>query len=195
MRHARAVVLLSLLCLGLSAHASAQGLTLDRPAAPPPPLPRFRIGAELGGGIAYGATRGGVVGLLGQLGAQITPQLGLFYQGSLLGYGVGDGSSVSTFAASTHSAMVDLTLNDIAQVGVGGGVDIGAFVYCNDRTGICTHTDVGAHPSMSLRAAFLVGYVRNRARWGIPIALEVHTMLWDHRAQNSLMLTLGFCRY
>jgi hypothetical protein len=179
-----------------ASHAGAQPpITLEAPAMDEAPVPRLRIGAELGGGIAYGATEGGVLGIFGQLGAQITQQLGVFYQPALLGYGFGDDENVSTFLVSSHSAMVDLTFNNVAQVGIGGGLDFGSFSYCSDRTGACFAAGNSVNPSMSIRAAFLVGFVRNRARWGIPIALQVHTMLWDHRSQNHLMITVGFSRY
>lgn len=175
--------------------ASAQSpIMLERPAEEPP-VPRLRIGGEIGGGLGYGATDGGTLGGFGHLGAQITRELGLFYQGALVGYGFGDGESFRTFLVSQNSAMVDLTVNNVAQIGIGGGLDVGQFAFCNEDTGICTETGREVHPSMSLRVAFLVAFARNRARWGIPIALHAHTMLWDHRAQNHLMLTVGFSRY
>lgn len=196
MRHATVVLALALVSVlaQASAPALAQPITLERPTEDPP-VPRLRVGAEIGGGIAYGATNGGALGIFGQLGAQITRELGLFYQPSLLGYGFGNGNQVNTFAVSTHSAMVDLTFANVAQVGIGGGLDIGSFWYCDRDSGLCAGGSRAVHPSMSIRAAFLVGFVRNRARWGIPIALHVHTMLWEHRAQRHLMITVGFSRY
>jgi len=170
-------------------------IMVERPATEPP-VPRLRIGGELGGGIGYGATDGGTLGLFGHIGAQITRELGLFYQGAVVGHGFGDGEEFHTFAASQNTAMVDLTVRNVAQIGIGGGLDFGKFASCDEDTGICTMADdLQLHPSMSLRVAFLVGFVRNRARWGIPIALHAHTMLWEHRAQNHLMLTIGFTRY
>lgn len=169
-------------------------VTLDRPSTEPP-VPRLRIGLDLGGGVAYGATTGGVLGAYGHVGAQITRELGVFYMPSLLGYGLGNGQGVSPFLVSSHSAMVDLTLRSVAQVGVGGGLDFGTFAWCDEATTLCYATGREVHPSMTLRAAFLVAFARQRARWAIPIGLQAHIMMWDHRPQNHLVVTVGFSRY
>ncbi len=196
MRHSRALPLalfVLVLSVGRLAHAQVP-ITLDRPSEDPP-VPRLRIGAEFGGGISYGAFNGGALGVFGQIGAQITREVGVFYQPALLVYGLGGSGDVGTVLSSSHSAMVDLTVRNVAQVGIGGGLDVGRFAWCDEDTAVCSETSSEVHPSLTLRAAFLVGFVRERTRWGIPIGLQVHTMLWDHRALNHLMLTVGLSRY
>lgn len=193
MRRTSLVSAVAVLLVATSAGAQAP-IMVERPTSEPP-VPRLRIGGELGGGIGYGATDGGTLGVFGHVGAQITRELGLFYQGALVGYGFGNDEQVDTFLAYQSSAMVDLTVANVAQIGVGGGLDVGTFAWCDEDTNECFETGREVHPSMSLRVAFLVGFVRNRARWGIPIALHAHIMIWDHRPQNHLMLTVGFTRY
>lgn len=191
-----ALVLTLAMGLFAASPASAQSaIMLERPSDDPP-VPRLRIGGEFGGGIGYGATDGGTLGGFGHLGAQITRELGVFLQGALVGYGFGGPDmDYDKFLAWQNSAMVDLTVRNVAQLGFGGGFDLGKFVYCEDRSGACTQYGRSVNPSLSLRVAFLVAFPRHNARWGIPIALHAHIMLWEHRPQSHLMLTVGFSRY
>lgn len=187
--------LLTLALLLSSRVVSAQvPITLERPQADPP-VPRLRIGGELGGGVAYGANDGGALASFLQIGAQITRPFGVFYQGGLFGFGLGGNADIDPFLTSSHSLMLDITFGNVAQVGVGGGVDVGRLAFCNEDTGACAQRDRDVYGSLSIRAAFLVAFVRDRARWGVPIALHAHTILNDVQAQNALVLTVGFSRY
>lgn len=190
----RTLLLALLLALGSPLVAAQGPITLETPETEPP-VPRIRVGGEIGGGIAYGNVSGGALAGYFQFGGQVSRQLGIFYQGALFGIGFGSESGVDGIVTSSHSAMIDLTFGNVAQVGIGGGVDVGRLVDCVDLTGVCTRYGTAAHASLSLRAAFLVAFARENSRWGMPIALHAHTILWEHQAQNALVVTIGFSRY
>ncbi len=114
-------------------------------AQPPPPPPPYYYGRRRGmveegditrphvrwaigatGGPYIGANIGGAGGLWGQLGVQINPLLGVYYQTHAMIGGVGDRAGNSIFIGGiwNNEVMVDFTFADVFQVGVGPSYDV-----------------------------------------------------------------------
>lgn len=175
------------------AQASSENVTGDRH------LPHLRFGFELGGGVGYGASTGATLGLYGHIGYQANKRFAIFYQGGFVGYGITREDEVNAFRISTHTAMFDLTAGDVAQLGFGGGFDIGDFAHCPEESP-CTYDGRGVSPSLDLRVGFLLRARNAKARWYVPFSLHAHIAfsgdetLNRQNRQTMLLLTLGIER-
>ncbi len=196
-RVVRHALFLAALPLLFAETAAAQGPVED--AGGDRFLPHLRFGAELGGGVGYGASTAGVLGMYGHVGYQFNRRFAAFYQAGLSAYGFLPNDDVDAFRVFSNAAMVDLTAGDVAQIGVGGGFDVGNFAHCPDDLP-CTYDGVGISPSLELRVGFLLRARRAKARWYVPFSLHAHIAFAGNESsdrqnrQTMLLLTLGLER-
>jgi len=162
---------------------------LDRPRL------RFAFGAT--GGPYIGDNLGGAGGLWGQLGVQINRLVAVYYQthamlgvvGSKSNYsGCGDGSLSCAFFGGIwlNEVMIDFTIQDVFQVGVGPSIDL--FSVNNFTEGFF---------GVDARIGFVLGRRRPWNRSGFFIGIDVHpTFITDDSfptssVATSVLLTLG----
>lgn len=189
----RTFTLSSLFALGLTAlslfspaHAEAQLTHRDRP--------RTRVGIEAGAGPNPGVADGASAGLYGQLGVQIDRRWALYYQPSLQLHVTGLSASQRTFAGSDHLLMSDITVGPF-QFGLGAGMSATPRTPCQGSAS-CATDSVTLHPLVGGRIAAVITVPGVRARWGVPIAANLHVadpVSGDRSA--TLVFTIGVQRF
>jgi len=157
---------------------------------------RFRIGLEVGGGYAWGETKGAAVGLLGQLGVQLNNTIGIYYQPSLYFMGFGDPNTTAArgIVGTGQGGMVVFDLSRFFEIGAGGGYFYGQVGDCSASDPNC---DAGSFHGaiVTARAAFVIGFNLVRARIGIPISVNSQTVFNGNQRVTTLIAAIGLQRY
>jgi hypothetical protein len=167
-----------------------------RPMYGPPDLdrPRIRLAFGATGGPFIGGNVGGAGGFWGQAGVQINHLIAVYYQTHAMIGAVGQRTSsggadiYNLFFGGiwNNEVMVDFTINNVFQVGVGPSFDI--FSVNNFSEGF-----VGA----DARIGVALGKIGMRHRSGFFLGLDVHpTFITDSAFPTTsvitdLLLTLG----
>ena len=156
--------------------------------------PRLRVGIEAGLGPNPGLQGGATAGAYGQLGVQINRQFALFYQPSFGLHVSGSNPSVRLLAGSDHLLMTDVTFGPF-QLGLGAGVSATPPAACDANTG-CASNSYSLRPVVGARIAIVVAVPGVRARWGVPIAANLHVAepAGSDRS-TALVFTIGIQRY
>lgn len=162
---------------------------------PPPegdinrPHVRWAIGAT--GGPFIGGNVGGAGGLWGQLGVQINPLIGVYYQTHAMIGAVGLKNSADVYdlfvgGIWNNEVLIDFTFADFFQVGVGPSFDV--FSVNNFSEGF---------PGVDARIGFALGRRMWGHRSGFMLGVDVHpTFVTDSSFPStpvltSILLTLG----
>jgi hypothetical protein len=176
-------LVLSMLLVGVvAAPASAQ--RYDRP--------RVRFGVSGVGGGFVGAAHGALGGAAVRIGIQANDVVGIYLQAQgLIGQFLpapGDGLAGFAF----HSLMIDFTIADRVQIGVGPALD---FVWgCDGRY---QHACSGSGPYLGgdLRLAFLAGDRGPGRRSGLVFSFDAHPTWFGDDAAITLLFGIGFELY
>jgi hypothetical protein len=108
-----------------TAHARATVYAQPSVVLYDPPHVRLAIGATAGGFAGTARDSGFLGGLWGQAGVQINHLLAVFYQGHLmLGGYAAPGGGLYMGGFGFNEVMVDFTIRDILQLGIGPSIDI-----------------------------------------------------------------------
>lgn len=167
-----------------------------QPGAAENTIPRLRLGAEGGLGVAVRSAVGGpgfIAPIQGRLGVQLHEQLGLFAQTSLalVGYGVGGFSQITFFDWFTGAGL-DATIDGFLQLGGAIGID---YQFGD------SFFRARAYPGVELRVAVLFGRTHSPGpRKGLVLALTQHFAIVEADIPGTgvmsyTVLTAGFELY
>lgn len=183
----RTFTLLALLVLATTGStASAQLTRRDEP--------RLRIGLEGGLGPDASHAGGATFAALGQLGVQLDDRFAIYYQPSLMLNAVGRDPSAALLRSTDHLLIADFTFGAF-QLGLGGGVVATLRTPCSLNVP-CASGPAELRPAVGARVAAVITVPGVRARWGVPLAANLHLAdpLSADRA-STLVFTIGLQRF
>lgn len=186
--------------------ASAQRVYVEASPPPPPyvvvrplyapPHLRLAIGGTAGGFVGTSLDSGFVGGLWGQIGVQINPLVGVYYQAHLMLGGFAQPGGVLLGGFGFNELMVDFTLADVLQLGIGPSID---FISACDQVTCGDFAYFGGDARIAV--AFGHWLRGGRARTGFMLGVDIHpTILGSDAAGNtylatSILVTLGGALY
>lgn len=155
---------------------------------------RFRIGLEGGAGLAFGDTEGAAVGVLGQLGAQVSDLFAIYYQPTLYFMGFGNSANSQGIVGTGQGGMLVLDPSQFFELGLGGGYFFGDVGNCSSTSTTCTTGSFGG-AMVNARVAFIIGFDLIRARLGIPISINTQTIFNGSQRITTVIAAIGLQRY
>lgn len=155
---------------------------------------RLRLGIEAGFGPNRTGDGGVLAGAFGQLGVQFNSHFALYYQPSFTLVVAGTTRSDRLLANTDHLVLTDATVGPF-QFGLGAGVSLVPRAACQASVA-CASSAIDVHPAVGGRIAVVIEAPGLRARWGVPIAANLHIAdpASGSRA-TSLIITIGIQRY
>lgn len=175
-----------LLFPALGSRASAQVTHRDEP--------RLRLGLEGGLGPDASHAGGATFAALGQLGVQIDDRFAIYYQPSLMLNAIGRDPNAALLRSTDHLLIADFTFGAF-QIGLGGGVVATLHAPCSPNV-TCATGPADLRPAVGARIAAVITVPGVRARWGVPLAANLHLAdpLSADRA-STLVFTIGVQRF
>lgn len=169
----------------LSSAAHAQ----EEPVEYAPHL-RFAIGAVGGGGPTINGTDGSIAfGLWGQVGVQVNRSIAVYYQGHQM---VGLYAGFAAF--SFNEVMVDWTIKDVLQLGIGPSLDVISSDQCFLTCGPNSKTTIVAFGA-DLRVGVALGWKKRFHRVGFMAGVDLHPTFYDAGTTTAVsmpvLITLG----
>jgi hypothetical protein len=149
---------------------------------------RLAIGGV--GGFFLGDTNGGMGGLHIQAGVQINRLVAVFYQGQQMAGLFDNAGSIFSF----NQAMVDFTIADTLQLGVGPSIDF--ISGCQNDNNLVTRCSDVSFFGADGRIAVVLGRHRHWRRSGLMLGFDVHpTFLDNNQAIVSLLFSISGALY
>ena len=178
------------------AHAQRRTRVVYVVPASAPPVARARLGVQLDIG-GFARTDAGLgFGLTGAFGTQYGDHFAIYYQPRLILGGFESGPRDGAVFAWYNTAMFELTVLDLLQLGAGPSLDLGLVNLCDSN--MCDGFG-GAFFGADFRAAIVVGGRARGPRYqrsGVDFALHIHpTWTGPDRGITTATIGVGFELY
>lgn len=152
--------------------------------------PRLRLGISGQGGGFFGAVHGGLGGLALRVGVQLDDMVAIYVQGQgLIGEFLPDPLPTSLTGFAFHELMVDVTLLDMIQLGVGPSLDV-IWGCAPENDGRHCRSN-GPFFGGDLRAAIVLGGRSHARRHGFVLSVDAHATWFEHEAVGTMLFGLG----
>ena len=153
--------------------------------------PRLRLGISGIGGGFFGETHGGGGGLAVRVGVQLDDVIAIYIEAQgLLGEFAPDPRPTSFAGFVFHALMIDVTLIDMFQFGIGPSLDVlwgcSPDNFFGSRCG-----NSGAFFGGNLRAAIIFGGRGPRHRHGFVMSIDAHPTWVESGAVATMLFGLG----